>query len=128
MRAGHRVNRWALAWGLTLIPLEFFHAFPAQAQQAAPTAKVDPKHHHYKLIDLGTFGGPNAQYEQIPPEIIINTQGVVAASADTSTPDPDCIDSDCFVTHAFLWHDGIRTELDSLPGGNNSFAYSINAD
>lgn len=85
------------------------------------------EHHHYKLIDIGTFGGPNAQYEQIPPETIINVQGVVAASADTSTPDPDCIDPDCFVTHAFLWHHGIRTELDSLAGGSNSFAESINS-
>jgi probable HAF family extracellular repeat protein len=128
MRAGQTINRWARVWGLTFFSLGIFHTFPAQAQQAAPTAKADPKHHHYKLIDLGTFGGPNAQYEQDPPEIIINKQGVVAASADTSTPDPYCIDSDCYVTHAFLWHDGIRTELDSLPGGYNSFAYSINAD
>jgi probable HAF family extracellular repeat protein len=86
------------------------------------------EHHHYKLIDLGTFGGPNAYYESDPPEVIINTRGVVAASADTSTPDPYCTDSpDCNATHAFLWHDGIRTELDSLPGGSSSFPYSINA-
>jgi len=86
------------------------------------------EHHHYKLIDLGTFGGPNAYTESDPPEMIINPRGVAAASADTKAPDPYCVNSpDCFVTHAFLWHDGVRTELDSLPGGSDSFAYSINA-
>ena len=84
-------------------------------------------HHHYKLTDLGTFGGLNAYYESDPPEVIINTRGVVAASADTSVPDPYCINPSCYVTHAFLWHDGVRTELDALPGGSNSFTYSMNA-
>jgi probable HAF family extracellular repeat protein len=85
------------------------------------------EHHRYKLIDLGTFGGPNAYYESDPPEVIINTKGVVAASADTAVSDPYCINASCYVNHAFLWHDGIRSELDSLPGGSDSFTYSINA-
>jgi len=84
------------------------------------------EHHHYKLIDLTTFGGQNAYYESDPPEVIINRKGVAAASADTSVPDPYCINPSCFITHAFLWHAGIRTELDPLPGGSNSFTYSIN--
>ena len=86
------------------------------------------EHHHYKLIDLGTFGGPNAYYESDPPEVIISTRGVVAASADTLVPDPNCINSSCYVNHAFLWHDGIRSDLDSLPGGGDSYTYSINAN
>ena len=84
-------------------------------------------HHHYKLIDLDTFGGQNAYYESDPPEVIISSRGVVAASADTSVVDPFCVNASCYVTHAFLWHDGVRTELDSLPGGTNSFASSINS-
>jgi probable HAF family extracellular repeat protein len=98
--------------------------FPLVAQNGQDRTQG---HHRYKLIDLGTFGGPNAYYESDPPEVIINARGVVAASADTTTPDPYCINSSCYVTHAFLWHNGIRTELDSLPGGSNSFTYSINA-
>jgi hypothetical protein len=37
------------------------------------------KHHHYKLIDLGTLGGPNRGLDCcgiIPP--VLNNQGVVA--------------------------------------------------
>jgi probable HAF family extracellular repeat protein len=84
------------------------------------------EHYHYKLVDLGTFGGQNAYYESDPPEVIINARGVVAASADTLVLDPYCINASCYVAQAFLWHDGIRTELDSLTGGSNSFTYSIN--
>jgi len=86
-------------------------------------------HHHYQLVDLGTFGGPNAQYESDPPENIINANGVVAVAADTRTLDPNCIDyPDCYVTHAFLWHNGVRTKLSSLAADSSSFAYSINDD
>ncbi len=88
------------------------------------------EYHHYQLIDLGTLGGPQSYNESDPPEMIINTRGVAAAYADTAIPDPfnpNCAPPGCYVIHAFLWHDGIRTELDSLPGGYSTFASSINA-
>jgi hypothetical protein len=44
--------------------------------------------------------------------------------ADTSIPDPyfpNCL-IDCFVTHAFDWHNGVLTDLGALPGVDVSFA------
>ena len=44
-------------------------------------------HHHYQLIDLGTFGGPNSS---LPDSIeSLNPSGVVTGAADTSFLDPD---------------------------------------
>ena len=100
----------------------------AQVQQAGRL-----KHHTYKLVDLGTLGGPNSYNESIPPENIINLRGVAAAYADTSAPDPyfpNCFTfslEDCVVDHAFVWQRGVVTDLGSLPGGYSSYASSINA-
>ena len=58
----------------------------AQEQQEQRDRK---EHHRYKLIDLGTFGGPNS-YLPEPNQAIraLNNRGVVAGGADTSTADP----------------------------------------
>jgi probable HAF family extracellular repeat protein len=93
------------------------------------------QHTRYKLIDLGTLGGP-VSYESVNGEgnQILNDSGVIASSADTSTPDPNAPDfcfnphpDGCFVTHATRWKDGIVTDLGALPGVNSSAAGAINA-
>jgi hypothetical protein len=43
------------------------------------------KHHHYNLIDLGTFGGP-ASYFSNGADGILDNQGMAAGWADTPTP------------------------------------------
>jgi probable HAF family extracellular repeat protein len=98
---------------------------PAQEQQG--------KHHHYKLIDLGTFGGPSSYVNGEPPGgNIINSNGIVVGSADTSllTPEPACyspnLNPDCFISHAFLWSGNRLKDLGTLPGGNDSYAATIN--
>ena len=62
-------------------------------------------HHHYKLIDLGTFGGPIGQVNGEPTESdIINIAGTIVGGADTSipTPVPGCYDPvlnpDCYIS------------------------------
>ena len=89
---------------------------------------ANSKHHHYKLIDMGTFGGPSS-YVQIDngvngaPNQVLNNRGTVAGWADTSTPDPyapNCFNFDCFVSHAFQWQKGTITDLGVLPEGQNS--------
>src|ERR1700737_1489250 len=65
------------------------------------------KHHHYKLIDLGTLGGPQSfTQDQLQ---FLTKRGTVAGWADTSTPDPNyptsclfCIFGP-FIFHAFQW-------------------------
>lgn len=54
-------------------------------------------HVHYRLVDLGTLGGPNSS--EIIQSPIINKQGAVAGYSDTSIP---CPGPDCFLFHAFL--------------------------
>ena len=51
---------------------------------AAHHAKDHHKHHHYKLIGLGTFG-PMSRNQRIDPAL--NNEGTVIGMADTSTPD-----------------------------------------
>jgi probable HAF family extracellular repeat protein len=88
------------------------------------------KYHHYQLIDLGPLGGPQSYNESDPLENIINIRGAAAGYADTSVPDPffpNCFNSDCFVSHAFIWRRGHLTDLGSLLSGYSSFASSINA-
>src|SRR4029077_21100555 len=79
-------------------------------------------HHHYKLIDLGTFGGP-ASYFSNGFDGILNHHGTAVGWADTSAPDPFpmlCFNpssTNCFVAHAFQWKHGVQTDLGALPGG-----------
>ena len=92
----------------------------------------DAQHHHYKLIDLGTFGGPNSGVNIEPFQNVINSKGTVVGGADTSmpTPEPGCYNPvgnpDCFISHAFVWKSNSLKDLGTLPGGNYSFAAAIN--
>lgn len=96
----------------------------AQGQPAAPP---DEQHYsRYRLIDLGTFGGPQSYVADgidITQVRIVNNQGIFAGWADTSTPDPypDFCFEDCFVAHAFRSRDGVtKRDLGVLPGGASS--------
>jgi len=80
----------------------------------------------YKMIDLGTLGGPNSAEGVTVP--VISDQGVVIGGSDTALLDPNCVfPPNCLDLHAFRWREGTITDLGTLPGGNNSLAYSINA-
>jgi probable HAF family extracellular repeat protein len=83
-----------------------------------------PKHHHYKLIDMGTLGGPSSGVPGVFYEIdggtagaqVISNDGTVTGLADTSTPDPLCYFDDCFYPNTFRWTKGTMTSLGALPG------------
>src|ERR1019366_477702 len=95
--------------------------------------RTQPQHqyHHYQLIDVGTFGGPQSnQYIYAPARGVLNNSGALGGWADTSTIDPLCFFDypDCNAAHAFLWQNGAKTDLGVLPGGLNSQANWISAN
>ena len=105
-----------------LIALGSLALLPMQSQVLAQ--EQEKQQIHYRLIDIGTFGGP-ASYVNIPNAYaqVLNNRGMVAGSADTSTPDPYqsfCFNEDCFVSHPFESHAGVLRDLGVLPGGASS--------
>jgi probable HAF family extracellular repeat protein len=113
MRTKYPLNDWKSAVILISLALPLF----AQAGQ----------HHRYRLIDLGTLGGPSSTFESTARTI--NNQGTAVGAADTAAPDlfaPNCFGPNCFVQHAFQWRDGVLTDLGALAEGVSSFAVSIN--
>ena len=87
-------------------------------------------HHHYKLIDLDTLGGP-ASYLSNGFDGILNNQGMLVGWADTSTPESNpaaCVPADCFVVHAFETRRGVLVDLGALPGGDSSQPTWISAN
>jgi probable HAF family extracellular repeat protein len=88
------------------------------------------QHRHYKLIDIGTLGGPQNYLPDnggLSAMKILNNQGVLIGGADTLLPDPFlpnfCFNSDCFVSHAFQREEDCElTDLGALPGGGSSAA------
>src|SRR6202043_2796098 len=60
------------------------------------------KHHHYKLIDVGTFGGPAGGLFDSQKQLTSN--GTLVGWADTAVPDPyapNCFNPDCVIQHGF---------------------------
>jgi probable HAF family extracellular repeat protein len=97
------------------------------AAQQHPLAQ----HHHYKLIDIGTFGGPSGGIVN-PSSLGLNNRGMMVGASDTAAADPYapgmCF-ADCYVIRSFLWSNGKSTELLPLPDGKSlsGIASSINA-
>jgi probable HAF family extracellular repeat protein len=105
------------------------------AAQDNTSSDPKPKHQKYRLIDIGTFGGPASELTTNngigAGAKILNNRGALTGSADTPVPDPyfpNCFGftGDCFVTHAFRWEDGIRTDLGALLGVNSSQGTAVN--
>ena len=64
-----------------IIALVLFDALPLPLVSSAQEQKG--QHHHYKLIDVGTFGGPRSQFST-PSSAGINNRGTATGVADTS--------------------------------------------
>jgi probable HAF family extracellular repeat protein len=101
------------------------------------------KHHHYKLVEPATLGGPGSRingflYSTFSSVQVLNNAGTLTGWADTSMQDPYqfsgnqygnfCFEGDCYVTHAFRLQNGVITDLGALPGGLNSATSWISAN
>jgi len=97
-------------------------------------AEPPAKHYHYKLIDLGTFGGLQsytAGTAVLVTGLELNNSGVLVGFADTAISDPTpplCFNSDCLVSYALEWHDGVMSDLGSLRRGWSSTPVAISAN
>jgi probable HAF family extracellular repeat protein len=92
--------------------------------QAPATEKP---HLRYKLVDLGTFGGPHSRVPYAQRGL--NSAGAVVGLADTDIPDPfapNCANSGCVVQQGFIWRDGVRTRLLGFFPNFESGAQGIN--
>jgi probable HAF family extracellular repeat protein len=97
-----------------------------RAQEESP--HTGPKHHmKYKLIDLGTFGGPDSS---IPFEQrILTKHGTVVGIAETDIPDPfapNCSSPNCKVQNGFEWSRGKMIQLPRLSANGETGAQAIN--
>jgi probable HAF family extracellular repeat protein len=86
---------------------------------AEATANSSAKHHHYKLIDMGTFGGPSSAFPSL--NSVGATVGWSATSVlKTATSHPlicgGTDDVGAYVTVGFEWLDGTIAKLGALSG------------
>jgi len=95
--------------------------------QDGETQNHHAHYHHYQLVDIGTFGGPNSSFVlPSPGGRLLNKSGAVVGGSDTSTPDPSsCLNFDCYLSYGFKWQDGAASPLNALPGFNSSFAFWV---
>jgi probable HAF family extracellular repeat protein len=97
----------------------------ADGQSLSSSQGANPHPPRYRLVDLGTFGGP-ASYFSNGFDGILNNHGTAVGWANTSTPDPVCfVAPNCFATHAFQARDGVIADLGVLDGGLDSAALWI---
>ena len=95
----------------------------------------EPSHNkapRYKLMDLGTFGGP-VSYVCFSCGGLNQQKSLVTSAADTATLDPNYpninpifFGSDPYIVHAFRWEQGLLGDLGVLPGGTSSGGLAIN--
>jgi len=96
------------------------------ARGQSPATENKRLHHHYKLVDMGTFGGLQSYVPEgadIANARFLNSRGLLVGSADTSSSDPFpdfCFVEDCLVAHAFMGKKSGKKDLGVLPGGASS--------
>jgi probable HAF family extracellular repeat protein len=82
----------------------------------------------YRLVDLGTFGGP-ASYFPNGYYRFLNNHGTAVGWANTAGPDPLCSGAvNCFATHALQIQNDVVSDLGVLDGGTDSQAFWVSSN
>ena len=87
--------------------------------------QLTARHTRYKLVVIGTFGGPNS-FPFFEDAKALTNRGSVVGQADTAIPDPNFANFDPYVgqnpflQHAFKWQNGTLTNLGALPGADTT--------
>ena len=114
--------KWVLAKTGSLILLGICTLSPQLSGQVGSAAAPTKHQTRYKVVDTGSFGGPNSHMSLGTQ--ILNDHGEFTGFADTNIPDPyapgGCWDGDCLVAHTSQWKSGKLTDQGSLEGGPNS--------
>jgi probable HAF family extracellular repeat protein len=123
-----KLSKWIF---LVEVPLFALALLPGVAAQDTPT-NHRARHHHYKLVVIGTFGGPTSAYwDGINNISVLNRRGSATGGADTLTPDPFSSTywwSNGLIQHAFRWRNGSLMDLGALPGNVNSMSSWISSN
>ena len=100
---------------------------PVRLTAQEQSAKQDKKEHHrYKLLDVGTLGGPNSYFTNVLFPLTNNDLATGTADTGVAVSPPSCF-FDCFAADAFLWQNGVLTDLRPLPGDIGSNPSQINS-
>jgi probable HAF family extracellular repeat protein len=126
-----------MKWKMWLLLVYLFALAPwvgAQTTSQSVSQSTQEDRHkpqlRYRLVDLGTFGGPNSIFAN-GLDGILNNEGIAVGTANTADHDPfdpNCITPNCFVTHAFATRGRVLVDLGTLPGGTGSQALWISAN
>jgi probable HAF family extracellular repeat protein len=102
----------------------------SQSVEQSTTPNHQKHHTSYKVIDTGSFGGPNS-HMSVGAQVL-NNSGEFTSYADTPVPDPyapdGCWDGDCLVAHVARWKNEKLTDLGALDAGPNSESNWISAN
>jgi probable HAF family extracellular repeat protein len=126
-----------------LAAIMWFAMLAIPAWLAAQEQQQNKHQLRYKLVDLGTFGGPQSwvfgAFEA--PAAIVNNKGTVVGGADTPNSNPNYPNinpflgpallfgyADPFVFQAFKRDEGTLVNLGTLPAGYNSFPFWISGN
>jgi len=115
---------------MCMIAVCLFALFAITLQLTAQdNAQPKPKHHKYKVVDIGTFGGPTSYFNvtQVNGNFGLNRRGVAVGTSATPIASDDksngwvCFGANGllpFVFHAFQWKNDVVTDLGGLSGNN----------
>jgi probable HAF family extracellular repeat protein len=94
------------------------------------SSTIHANHSRYKVVDVGTFGGPDADVLVPPPAAQILTNfGIFVGAAETKLPDlfaPNCFKTDCLVEEGLLHFAGSSIDIGSLKHGYSAIPTAVN--